>query len=176
MHSCPAMPINQFDPFSYLLTVVHTLICFCQNSREEDFLTEVHHINGDGDDAGVVYSEMQGVENKASNIIYFDLIRQVYPGNSSYTKQTGGKLKDLRESTNIERVREYHAKYYRPDNMYLTITGNIEPEALFASLEPVERKLMEKLDQYPAFEKPFSVSSFTLCVYIYFSLSNFFAI
>ena len=27
--------------------------------RKEDFMTEVHHINGDGDDAGVVYSEMQ---------------------------------------------------------------------------------------------------------------------
>ena len=27
--------------------------------REEDYLTEVHHINGEGQDAGVVYSEMQ---------------------------------------------------------------------------------------------------------------------
>lgn len=26
------------------------------------FVTEVHHINGDGEDSGVVYSEMQGVE------------------------------------------------------------------------------------------------------------------
>ena len=29
------------------------------NLREEDYLTEVHHINGEGQDAGVVYSEMQ---------------------------------------------------------------------------------------------------------------------
>ena len=27
--------------------------------REEDYLTEVHHINGEGQDTGVVYSEMQ---------------------------------------------------------------------------------------------------------------------
>ena len=27
--------------------------------REDSFVTEVHHINGDGEDAGVVYSEMQ---------------------------------------------------------------------------------------------------------------------
>ena len=27
--------------------------------REEDYLTEVHHVNGEGQDAGVVYSEMQ---------------------------------------------------------------------------------------------------------------------
>ena len=29
------------------------------NLREQDYLTEVHHINGEGRDAGVVYSEMQ---------------------------------------------------------------------------------------------------------------------
>ena len=34
--------------------------------REQDFLTEVHHVNGNGEDAGVVYSEMQ------VKTIYFD--------------------------------------------------------------------------------------------------------
>ena len=32
--------------------------------REEDYLTEVHHVNGEGQDAGVVYSEMQ-VDNQS---------------------------------------------------------------------------------------------------------------
>ena len=27
--------------------------------RDEDFMTEVHHISGQGEDSGVVYSEMQ---------------------------------------------------------------------------------------------------------------------
>ena len=31
--------------------------------REEDYLTEVHHINGEGQDTGVVYSEMQVRQN-----------------------------------------------------------------------------------------------------------------
>jgi Zn-dependent M16 (insulinase) family peptidase len=135
----------------YLDHIFHPLL------REEDFMTEVHHINGDGDDAGVVYSEMQGVEHKPSNIIYFDLIKQIYPGNSSYTVQTGGKLKSLRESTTIEKVRAYHKKYYRPENTYLTITGGIDPAMIFAALDPVERKLMEKMEDYPDWEKPFSV-------------------
>ena len=102
---------------------------------------------------------MQGVENKASNIIYFDLIKQVYPGNSSYTVQTGGKLKDLRESTTIEKVRAYHKKYYRPDNMFLTITGNVDPQNLFAALEPIEQKILDHIDEYPDFERPFTVST-----------------
>ena len=99
----------------------------------------------------------QGVEHKPSNIIYFDLIKQIYPGNSSYTVQTGGKLKSLRESTTIEKVRAYHKKYYRPENTYLTITGGIDPAMIFAALDPVERKLMEKMEDYPDWEKPFSV-------------------
>ena len=32
--------------------------------RDEDYLTEVHHISAEGEDAGVVYSEMQ-VENRS---------------------------------------------------------------------------------------------------------------
>ena len=99
------------------------------------------------------------MEHKPSNIIYFDLIKQIYPGNSSYTVQTGGKLKSLRESTTIEKVRAYHKKYYRPENTYLTITGGIDPAMIFAALDPVERKLMEKMEDYPAWEKPFSVST-----------------
>lgn len=134
----------------YMDHIFHPLL------REEDFLTEVHHINGDGDDAGVVYSEMQGVEHKPSNMIYFDLIKQIYPGNSSYTVQTGGKLKELRESTTIEKVRAYHQKYYRPENTFITITGGIEPEMIFAALDPVERKLMEKQSAELLSEKPFT--------------------
>ncbi len=40
----------------YMDHVLHPLL------REEDFLTEVHHVNQEGEDAGVVYSEMQGIE------------------------------------------------------------------------------------------------------------------
>ena len=39
-----------------------TLFIFiCQTNS--GYVTEVHHVNGDGEDAGVVYCEMQGREN-----------------------------------------------------------------------------------------------------------------
>ena len=37
----------------YLDHILHPLL------REEDYITEVHHISENGEDAGVVYSEMQ---------------------------------------------------------------------------------------------------------------------
>ena len=33
------------------------------------YITEVHHIDGQGNDSGVVYSEMQGVENTSSELM-----------------------------------------------------------------------------------------------------------
>lgn len=32
-------------------------------------------------------------------------------------------MKNLRDSTTIEKIREYHGSYYRPENMYVIITG-----------------------------------------------------
>ncbi|KIH46950.1 hypothetical protein ANCDUO_22995 [Ancylostoma duodenale] len=40
--------------------------CYLKDSQ---FATEVHHINGEGDDAGVIYNEMQGLELKMSNLL-----------------------------------------------------------------------------------------------------------
>ncbi|CAB4060734.1 Uncharacterized protein C05D11.1 [Lepeophtheirus salmonis] len=76
--------------------------------RDGDFLTEVHHINGDGEDAGVVYSEMQGIENLRSSLIYYPSLDALYPGNCSYEVTTGGKLKNLRDSTSMESIRDFH--------------------------------------------------------------------
>ena len=76
----------------------------------------------------------------------------------SYHVETGGKLKNLRESTTIEKVREYHKSYYRPENLYLIITGNIGSEDILSALEPVEEKILRKRSRGETplpLEKPF---------------------
>ena len=54
-----------------------------------------------------MHMPLQGVETSPTNMVYFNTIKEVYPGNSSYEMQTGGLLKNLRESTTIEKVRSY---------------------------------------------------------------------
>lgn len=49
--------------------------------------------------------------------------------------QTGGKLKNLRESTTIEKIRDYHEKYYRTENMHVTVAGRVPPDQLFEALD-----------------------------------------
>ena len=67
-------------------------------------MTEVHHITEEGKDAGVVYSEMQSVENTGSNKVYLEMLRNIYPFDSGYRFETGGILENIRTSTNNEKV------------------------------------------------------------------------
>ena len=41
---------------------------------DESFLTEVHHVDGAGEDAGVVYCEMQGDENSGESLVRLSLV------------------------------------------------------------------------------------------------------
>jgi len=145
-HTCYTVYTAGFSGFLNILPVYIDHILF-PLLREEDFLTEVHHVNGNGIDSGVVYSEMQGVENTASNIMYFALAKMIYPGDSGYDVETGGYLKNLRESTNIQKVREYHKKFYQSENILLTITGVIDKKSLFRTLLKSEMKILQKKEE-----------------------------
>lgn len=52
---------------------------------------------------------------------------------------------NLRDSTSNEKVKSYHSSYYRPDNLNLIITGQIEPKEVFRSLNEFEAKILSKV-------------------------------
>src|SRR6195952_5118254 len=92
--------------------------------------TEVHHIDGNGNDAGVVYSEMQGVQNTASELIELETKRILYPAGVGFRYETGGMLEQLRVLT-ADRIREFHREMYQPKNLCLVLVGEIdEPNLL----------------------------------------------
>ena len=76
-------------------------------------LRQVHHINGKGEDAGVVYCEMQGRENSGESRAYMELLREMYPGRCGYKSETGGLMKNIRESCSHRKVVDYHREFYR---------------------------------------------------------------
>ncbi|KAF9435543.1 hypothetical protein BGZ76_006085 [Entomortierella beljakovae] len=110
---------------------------------EAGYYTEVHHINGDGENAGVVYCEMQGRENDAESIMERRRQRTMYPDNSGYRYETGGIMSNLR-SLNAEKIRQYHRDYYRPDNLCLVISGRVDQKKLLEALGPVEERIISK--------------------------------
>lgn len=116
-------------------------------------MTEVHHITGEGDDHGVVYCEMQSRENSGESLSSTELGRAIYPGKCGYKSITGGILKNLRESTSNEKVRAYHREYYRPENLTIIITGQVQHAEVFKALHKIEEKILSKGSRSP-FERP----------------------
>ncbi|CAK1603337.1 unnamed protein product [Parnassius mnemosyne] len=115
---------------------------------DQGFITEVHHIDGDGEDAGVVYCEMQGRENTADSRCELRLLRAMYP-NSGYSSETGGIMKNLRTSTSNTKVRNFHKKFYRAENLTIILTGQIEAEDVFKALSLVEDDIIAKKEKEP---------------------------
>lgn len=126
--------------------------------NESGYITEVYHVNGEGEDAGVVYSEMQGVENEDENVVQRAMHRTIYPNeNCGYRYETGGILKNLRESTSHKKVCDYHNKMYRPDNMAIIVAGQIDSDEIIKVLEKFEEKILaNNPDLMKLNERPFS--------------------
>lgn len=74
--------------------------------QDSAFITEVHHVNEEGEDAGVVYCEMQARENSGESRCHLALLRALYPGHCGCKSETGGLMANLRDSCNNVKVRE----------------------------------------------------------------------
>lgn len=79
----------------------------CYSYQDGAYATEVHHIDGNGKDQGVVYSEMQAKEFDMEDIAHVELSRTIYPPTNGYHYVSGGVLKNLRDSTSNAKVRQY---------------------------------------------------------------------
>ncbi|PVF93786.1 hypothetical protein CPB86DRAFT_714671 [Serendipita vermifera] len=101
---------------------------------ENTFITEVHHIDKEGKDAGVVYSEMQGRQNTAPDLIDLAYRRKLYPEGSGYRSETGGMMEALRKLSLTE-IQAYHSKYYAPHNLCLVITGRMSTHSLLQQVQ-----------------------------------------
>ena len=118
------------------------------------YVTEVHHINGDGEDAGVVYCEMQAKENSGESRCYLEMLRSLYPGKCGYKSETGGILHNLRTSTSNTKVRDYHKQFYRAKNLCIIVSGPVDAQDIFKAIKPIEDKIIQKRHHEIPFDRP----------------------
>lgn len=78
---------------------------FFPQLKESHFLTEVHCVNGENEDVGVVYCEMQGREQDQFDVADYALNRLMYPGVNTVNCNSGGSLAALRSPENNMEVR-----------------------------------------------------------------------
>jgi Zn-dependent M16 (insulinase) family peptidase len=113
--------------------------------------TEVHHIDGTGNDAGVVYSEMQGRQNLQGDLMELQMRRHLYPEGDGYHYETGGLMEALRVLA-AERIRQFHRDMYQPKNIRVILIGEVDHANLLDVLDKFEDNIV---DLVPAFDAPF---------------------
>lgn len=150
-HTCYTITTAGSQGFLNLLPIYVDHILY-PTLTDTGYHTEVHHINGKGEDAGVVYCEMQGCQNLGDDRLHLRMKRIIYPETCGYRSETGGLMERLRELS-VEKIRDYHKSYYRPDNLCLIITGRVEKDELLKALEPVEESIIKK-GPLPEMQRP----------------------
>ena len=166
-HTCYTVDTVGTAGFTQILPIFLDHILF-PTLRPEDFVTEVHHIDGKGYDIGVVYRKIERsnhIDGKGHDAVYIKiqrlnslkqletaLLEKVYPDSSGYYTLARGKLENIRNTSNIENAREYHKKYYRPENLQLTVTGGIDEQQLFYAIRSIEEKILNKRANQPVEE------------------------
>ena len=118
---------------------------------DEAVTTEVWHVDGEGNDAGVVYSEMQGVQSRSSEIMDLKARRLLYPENVGFRYETGGMTEALRVLT-PERIRQFHRDMYQPRNLCVVIVGETDQDNLLQILDEFEESIKDDL---PPLDSPF---------------------
>ena len=139
-----------WDAFAQMLPVYldHLIV---PTLKDSGCYTEVHHVDGTGHDAGVVYSEMQGVQNMPEEIMDLTLRRLLYPEGNGFRYETGGMMEQLRVLT-ADRIRQFHKEMYQPKNMRLVITGEVRHNELLKIVDDFEASVLEDV---PAIDAPF---------------------
>ena len=152
-HTCYTVETAGSEGFLVLLPIYLDHIFFPTLS-DQAFKTEVHHINGSGDDAGVVYCEMQARENNSESREEHAIQEAVFLNECGYKWETGGMMENLRTSCSNEKVRAYHKKFYRPENLDVIICGDISVDKVFDAVIPIDDRILQA--DYGPYEKPWT--------------------
>ncbi|KAF9426331.1 hypothetical protein BGZ94_006666, partial [Podila epigama] len=108
--------------------------------RDDQFVTEVYHVDGDGKQQGVVFSEMAARENSEMDLMDLELRRLLYPKTQTYYYECGGLTPEIPKLTN-EDIKNFHQKFYHPSNVTILVAGDsLQPERIFQTL--IERGIL----------------------------------
>ncbi|KAK0569478.1 hypothetical protein OC861_000851 [Tilletia horrida] len=157
-HTAYTLTTAGSDGFLRMLPIYLDHIFF-PTLTDSGFVTEVYHIAPNGTDSGVVYSEMQGRENSAGDLIELATQRLLYPPSSAYRSETGGLMSALRVLT-PQTIRDYHKSHYASHNAAVVICGPLDRATLLKTLDSVDKSLVAHGQTHgsagpPGWKRPF---------------------
>ncbi|KAH3683917.1 hypothetical protein WICPIJ_005117 [Wickerhamomyces pijperi] len=125
---------------------------------DEACYTEVYHVDGEGEEKGVVFSEMSGIERQSWFVSGLESQRAVYHENSGYSSETGGLVENLRVLTN-EKIREFHKQFYRAENLCIVVSGAVNETEFLKIMSDFDSELPDKDVN---FKRPFVDSEYQI--------------
>jgi Zn-dependent M16 (insulinase) family peptidase len=153
-HTAYTLETAGWEGFSQILPVYleHVIV---PHITDDACVTEVHHIDGEGNDAGVVYSEMQALQYSSSELMDLRARRLLYPENIGFRYETGGMMEALRVLT-PDRIRDFHKAMYQPQNLAIVIIGEADHDDLLKVLDDFEESIKDDIPPpNPDFKRPF---------------------
>ncbi|KAK3900955.1 Presequence protease 1, chloroplastic/mitochondrial [Staphylotrichum tortipilum] len=153
-HTAYTLETAGWDGFAQILPVYleHVVL---PNITDDACTTEVHHIDGEGNDAGVVYSEMQALQYSSNELMDLRARRLLYPENIGFRYETGGMMEALRVLT-PQRIREFHKAMYQPQNLAIVVIGEADHDDLLRILDDFEESIKDDIPPpNPDFKRPF---------------------
>ena len=130
-HTCYTVDTVGYEGYLKLLPIYLDHI-FNPLLTLESMLTEIHHVNERGEDAGVAFSEIQGIQNMSSSLATLELQRLMYPQGNPYRSETGGLMETFRD-IELRDIVDYHTQQYTLSNTCIFISGFVD----FGRLEDV---------------------------------------
>ncbi|KAJ3108155.1 hypothetical protein HDU97_002067 [Phlyctochytrium planicorne] len=98
----------------------------------EQFVTEVYHVDGQGKEQGVVFCEMAGREQTEMDVLDLTIRRLLYK-DTTYSLECGGLTPEIRKLTNGA-IRRYHRSQYHIDNVTVVLCGIVDPGTTLSKL------------------------------------------
>ncbi|KAJ2359251.1 hypothetical protein IWW50_001939 [Coemansia erecta] len=108
--------------------------------RDEQFVTEVYHYDGEGREHGVVFSEMLGCENEEAEVGERHLVQLLFGEGAVYGRSFGGLTRDVATLTNAE-IAAYHEEFYDANNVTMVVTGPLG-ERFERALEEIPEEIL----------------------------------
>lgn len=133
-HTCYQCHTISQNAISHILKIYLEQIYY-PNITKDNFITEIYHMDGKGENGGVVFNEMKSKEFQPETIGFNEMASILFQG-TPYASTTGGKIQDIPTLT-LERLYEYHAKYYQPSSSTIVIIGNIDDSEIIDILENI---------------------------------------
>lgn len=140
--TCYTLSTVGFEGFKNLLPIYLDHIL---NAKVEESActTEVYHIDGKGEEKGVVFSEMQGHEHNSFSLMTTEVQKLLFNKDSGYATNTGGCLQALR-TLKPETIKQYHSSMYCPANLSVVVSGDVDSNELLEIMTAFDNDLVLK--------------------------------